>query len=192
MFAFAAAGLILLSGAAESDQGRPEAAAPTSRSEAGQREGEAELFDAIQRHYPEEYRALREALDRQNAAHPADGPAQAALRSRLLAAFYRRRADGLANAPAPLLNGINARQLTLIRMLASDDASLCAEFATTLFIGRFDLPAFYQGRATALAVSILEAAKVGEAMPPNLQRKGLGGGDAALWYEQLLLVEPSS
>jgi hypothetical protein len=194
MFAFAARSLLLPALAVLSAQTAPDAApaGPSLDYDAGQRAGGAEVFRAIQLHYPDDYRGLTQSLAREAAAKKGDGAALAALRSHLLAAFFRNRAKGLANAPAPLLNGINARHLLLIRLLAHDDAALCADFATSLFIGRYDLPAFYQERATSLSVSILEAAKAGEKLPPNPAREGLGGDDAASWYAQLLLVEPSS
>ena len=154
--------------------------------------GGGEVLAAIQRFYPDDYRQLQQALDRHAAAHPGDEAGRAGLRARLLADFFRRRSDGLANAPAPLVNAIVDRHLVLLRLLAGDDSALCAELADNLLIGRFDLPAFYQDRATALSVAIIEAAKAGEARPRDPARNGLVGDDATRWYEELLRVEPSS
>jgi hypothetical protein len=196
MFVFFATGLLSLLAAAVPISSGLEPSSPTGERpanfESGQRAGGAELLRAIELHYPEEHRALSESLDRAAAAHPGDEAEKVRSRSKLLADFFRLRSKGLANAPDALLTSINERQLTLIKLLARDDAKLCAEFATTLFIGRFDLPAFYQERSNALSIAMIEASKAGEKLPPNPAREGLGGGDAALWYEQLLLVEPSS
>ena len=150
-----------------------------------------EVFRAIETHYPDEYRVLIDQVWRDSAAHPGDPAARTATGRRLLGAFYKRRLQSLAFAPAPLLNAINARQLALIRRLAKADAALCAEFAGSLFIGRFDLPPAYQEEAAALAAAIVEAAKAGESQPPDPKRKGLAEDDAFAWYAQLLEVEPS-
>jgi hypothetical protein len=150
-----------------------------------------EVFRAIEARYPDDYRMLIDQIYRDAAAHPGDRAALAASGKRLLGAFYRRRAQGLANAPAPLLNAINARQLALIRRIAREDEKLCADFASSLFIGRFDLPASYQQEASALAAAIVEAAKAGETAPPDPRRKGLADDAASAWYAQLLRDEPS-
>jgi hypothetical protein len=151
----------------------------------------AALFDAIERNYPDEYRALIDTMYRQSAAHPGDPELSKTLRTRSIIQFYKRRTGGLANAPAPALNRINARQLALIRALARDDVALCAEFATTAFIGKFDLPASYQPRASALGILMVEAAKLGESQAQDPNRKALAEEDGSRWYESLLRIEPS-
>ena len=147
---------------------------------------------AVQRHYPDDYRRIMDALTRHAAEHPDDSAGRATLARQMLRDFFRLRADGLANAPAPRVNEIVARHLLLLRLLAKDDVALCADLASNLLIGRFDLPAFYQDRATTLSVSIVEAAKEGEKLPRDPARSGLGPEDATRWYEELLRVEPSS
>lgn len=150
-----------------------------------------ELFRAIQANYPDEYRVLIDQYYDVAAARPADRPALAAAGKRLVDALYKRHARALSRAPAPLLVAINGRQLALIRRLARDDTGLCAQFAGTLFIGRLDLPSAYQQEAAALAASILEAAKAGDAAPPGAARTGLSEGDASAWYSRLLELDPS-
>lgn len=152
---------------------------------------EGEMLRAIERYYPAEYRVLIDGIYAAGARLPANAPARAATRKRMLGAFYKRRVAGLANAPAPLLNEINARQLALIRRLAREDPRLCAEFATTLFIGGSDLPSSYESEASVLLAAIVEAAKAGEAAPPDPRRKGLADEDAGPFYAQLLQIEPS-
>jgi hypothetical protein len=145
-----------------------------------------ELFRAIERHYPGEYAQLVAALHRDDGAH---GEAQrlGALKARMIE-FYGRRSEGLANAPGPFLQRINARQLALIRELARDDVALCAEFAATALIGRFDLPAAYQPRVSALGALMVEASRLGEVLPPDPARATLSDADAGRWYESLLQV----
>lgn len=117
------ASLLLAAGAADALQVSAAASLPDrSAFEAELKfSGEGEMLRAIERSYPTEYRALIDAIHADAAAHPGDRPARAATRRRLLDAFYKRRAAGLANAPAPLLNAINSRQLALIKRLARDD-----------------------------------------------------------------------
>lgn len=152
---------------------------------------EGEMLRAIERFYPAEYRALIDGIYTAGARLPANAPARAATRRRILDAFYKRRVAGLANAPGPLLNAINARQLALIKRLAREDPKLCAEFATTLFIGGSNLPSSVESEASALLAAIVEAAKAGEAAPPDPRRKSLADEDAGPFYAQLLQVEPS-
>ncbi len=152
---------------------------------------EGEMFRAIERSYPDEYRGLIDAIYGDAASHPQDRAARAATKRRLLDAFYRRHAPQLANAPAPLLNDINSRQLALIRRLARDDSKLCAQFATTLFIGGTDLPSSYESEASALLAAIVEAAKAGEGSPPDPRRTSLADEDTGPFYALLLQIEPS-
>ncbi|HEY5722114.1 MAG TPA: hypothetical protein VIT45_07315 [Allosphingosinicella sp.] len=151
-----------------------------------------EVMNAVQRLYPGDHARIMEALRRHAAEHPDDVSGRAALGRRLLLDFFRLRADGLGNAPGPLVNDIVGRHLLLLRLLAKDDTALCADLADNLLIGRFDLPAFYQDRATSLSVSIVEAASEGEKSPRDPARAGLAAEDATRWYEELLRVEPSS
>jgi len=185
MIGLVALGLVVLAGNSPAAAGAPAFEAGIARPA-----GDA-VFRAIALHYPNEYRALADSLDRQAAAHPGDADALNAFRRRALARFYKGRLDDLMNAPASALNAINTRQLALARSLARDDAALCAEYATTGFIGRFDLPAAYQGRASALGALMIEAAKLGAGRPRDPRRRTLNGEDAASWYASLLLVEPS-
>gem|GEM_PF-6388133 len=152
---------------------------------------EGEVLRAIEQHYPVDYRPLIDAIYGEAIARPQDRAARTAIKKRLLDAFYRRRALGLANAPAPLLNAINARQLALIQRLAREDSKLCGEFATTLFIGSSDLPSSYESEASSLLAAIVEASKAGEAAPPDTRRKGLADEDTGPFYAQLLQMEPS-
>ena len=172
------------------------AAAPESRAQptAGDalRGGGREVMNAVQRHYPTDHARIMEALGRHAAEHPDDIAGRAALTRRMLLDFFRHRAAGLANAPGPLVTDIVGRHRLLLRLLAKDDTALCADLATNFLIGRFDLPAFYQDRATALSVSIVEAAREGEKSPPETARSGLAAEDAMRWYEELLRVVPSS
>lgn len=151
---------------------------------------EQDVVRAIEHHYPGELRMLIEALQDEAAAHPGDSDSREKLQTRAIASFYKSKAAQIANAPAAMLNDINRRQLALIRLLAGDDPALCAEFATTAFVGRFDLPAWYQERASALGVLMIEASKAGEMRPADPERGRLTEGDAALWYEELLRTEP--
>lgn len=186
------AGLILVAASAE-PEARDGLAGSGRDSKAYERELQGsvggEVFRSMQNHYPDEYRALIENLMQADTGR--DPAMRAKQRNRAVVSFYRRRADGLANAPPELLEKINARQLELIRRLARQDARLCAEFATTALIGRFDLPASYQLQASALGALMIEAAKAGEARPHDPTRKGLGIDDAASWYAQLLQMESS-
>jgi hypothetical protein len=149
-----------------------------------------EVLRAIEAYYPSEYGPLIDQIYRAAAA-PGGRSAPAVSGKRLFLAFYKRHMAALAKAPAPLLNAINARALALSRRLAKDDVPLCAEFASSLFIGRFDLPPSYQQEASALAAAIVEAAKAGEGQPANPLRDGLAEEDAFAWYSELLQVEPS-
>ena len=152
---------------------------------------EGETLRAIERYYPAEYRGLIDAIYGDALSHPQDQTARAAAGKRLLEGFYKRRLADLANAPAPLLNAINGRQLALARRLARDDEKLCADFASRLFVGRSDLPVTYQSESSALLAAIVEAAKAGEGQAPDPRRQSLSIEDAAAFYEQLLLVEPT-
>ena len=113
---------------------------------------------------------------------------RSSLARQMLLDFFRQRSDGLANAPPSLVNEIVARHRLLLRLLAKDDVPLCADLANNFLIGRFDLPAFYQDRATSLSALIVEAAKEGEKIPRDPARSGLGSEDATRWYEELLRV----
>ena len=154
--------------------------------------GGRELMNAVQQNYPEDHARIVEALRRHAAEHPDDIAGRAAYARQMLLDFFRQRSDGLANAPPSLVNEIVARHVLLLRLLAKDDVPLCADLATSLLIGRFDLPAFYQDRATSLSILIVEAAKEGEKRPRDPARSGLAAEDATRWYEELLRVEPSS
>ena len=135
-----------------------------------------EMVRAVALHYPDDYRALAEAAVTD--------------RGRLIADFFKRRAPGLRNAPPELMIRLNAMQLELIRRLARDDVALCAEFATTAFAGRLDLPDAYQRDASALGALIVEGSKLGEARGGEGQ--ALAKNDAFNWYSQLLREEPST
>ncbi|HMJ93653.1 MAG TPA: hypothetical protein VK472_06105 [Allosphingosinicella sp.] len=187
MFRFVAFLLLALAVSAPAPESRAQPAAGDAL-----RGGGREVMNAVQRHYPADYARIMEALGRHAAEHPEDVAGRAALGRRLLLDFFKLRARGLANAPAPLVNDIVGRHLLLLRLLARDDTALCADLATNLLIGRFDLPAFYQDRATSLSVSIVEAAKEGEKLPRDPARAGLATDDSTRWYEELLRVEPSS
>ena len=154
--------------------------------------GGRELMSAIQLNYPEDHARIMEGLRRHASEHPDDQAGRAALARRMLLDFFRTRADGLANAPPSQVNEIVARHRLLLRLLAKDDAALCADLANNFLIGRFDLPAFYQDRATSLSVLIVEASREGEKLPRDPARTGLGAEDATRWYEELLRVEPAS
>lgn len=170
-------------------------AAPGSRAQSTGSDvlrGGRELMNAVQLNYPQDNARIMEALRRHAAEHPDDTAGRSALARRLLLDFFRLRADGLANAPPSLVNEIVARHVLLLRLLAKDDVPLCADLATNFLIGRFDLPAFYQDRATSISVLIVEAAKEGEKAPRDPARAGLNAEDATRWYEELLRVEPSN
>lgn len=135
----------------------------------------AELFRAIERHYPDDYRRL--------VAAPGREP---------VAAFFQRRAAGLRNAPSDLLVRLNAMQLAIIRRLAREDVALCADFATSAFAGRLDLPDAWQRDASALGALIVEASKLGETRARDGGSPMLAEDDAFTWYSQLLREEPST
>ena len=166
------------------------AAPPQSAVSADSAVGHAgELLPAIELHYPDEYRRLIDALGRD----PAGGDAAAENeRVRLMADFFQGRAAGLRNAPPDLLVRLNAMQLALIRRLAREDVGLCADFATTAFVGRLDLPDAYQRDASSLGALIIEAAKLGEGRAGEEQGGALAENDAFIWYSQLLREEPST
>ena len=171
------------------------AAIPESRAQPSASDvlrGGRELMNAVQSNYPEEHARIMEALRRHTAEHPDDVAGRSSLARQMLLDFFRQRSDGLANAPPSLVNEIVARHRLLLRLLAKDDVPLCADLANNFLIGRFDLPAFYQDRATSLSTLIVEAAKEGEKMPRDPARSGLGSEDATRWYEELLRVEPAS
>ena len=152
---------------------------------------EGEMLRAVERLYPAEYRGLIDSIYGDAAARPQDQAARAATKGRLLRAFFERHASQLANAPAPLLNAINARMLSIIQRLAREDPKLCAEFATSYFIGTPDLPSSYESEASSLHAAIVEAAKAGGEAPPDPRRQGLDDEDTGTFYAQLLQVEPS-
>lgn len=177
MIGFIAAGLLALQA--------PDTAAPVPL-HAGPG---ADIFRAIERHYPDDYRDLRAALSRE----APEGSAEAdALKSRLLADFYRRRAPSLHKAPVAIMARVNERQLALMRSLARTDVRLCADFATSALAGRLDLPAVHQIQLSSLGALIVEAAKLGETNPRERQSGSLAEDDAFNWYSQLLRQEPST
>jgi hypothetical protein len=147
-----------------------------------------ELFRAIELHYPDEYRRLIDVPGRDavGAAAAKGSP------TRPMAGFFQRRAAGLRNAPPDLLIRLNAMQLALIRRLAREDVALCADFATTAFAGRLDLPDAYQRDASSLGALIVEASKLGEGRAGDGRTDALAENDAFTWYSQLLREEPST
>lgn len=152
----------------------------------------AEVVTAIQRHFPEEYAALLDETRRSASASPGDLNAARAARARWMSQFLKRHLDGLTNAPAPLLYAINRRQLWLTRALARADVALCAEFASTGFLGRVDLPAGYQRDASEILVLMIEAAKQGAALPRDARRQSMSDDDVAALYASLLEVGDST
>src|SRR5688572_6719654 len=170
--------------------GAPDTASPSESalSAASTFSPAGELFRAIELHYPDEYRRLidapgRDAVD----AAAAEGP-----RIRPMAGFFQRRAAGIRNAPPDLLLRLNAMQLAMIRRLAREDVALCADFATSAFVGRLDLPDAWQREASSLGALIVEASKIGESRPREGRTGTLAEDDAFIWYSQLLREEPST
>ncbi len=181
MIGMIAAALMLTAGVTEAPAGSGQSGDALRTASAGP------VLRAIETYYPNEYLRLVESLRGQSGA--ADQNAQ---RARLLVEFFKRRGDELGNAPASTLKSINDRQLALIRRLARDDAGLCAEFASTFFIGRPVVPSAYEQQAAELGALLVEAAKQGGAQPRDPVRTTIDEGDAATWYEQLLQVEPEN
>ena len=154
--------------------------------------GSREVMDAIQLNHPDAHARIRDAIGRYSSERPDDSSGRSALTRQMLLEYFRSRAEGLANAPPSLIAEIVARHRMLLRLLAKDDAALCADLANNFLIGRFDLPAFYQDRATSLAALIVEAAAEGEKRPKDPARSALAAEDLTRWYEELLRVEPAS
>jgi hypothetical protein len=142
-------------------------------------------FAAVRRHYPDEYRVLLETMLARIRETDGSFAAGHLIGAQAMREFMARRAPELVNAPAALLNRINAGQLELIRGLGRDQVALCAEYATTGFTGRTPVPEPYLSQAATLSVLFIEASRAGADRPRKAGRGMLAEADAGAWYAAL-------
>jgi hypothetical protein len=143
----------------------------------------ASTIAAVKRHFPAEYPALLgEMLARIKASNGSFAAAHL-IGAEVMRAFMLRHGAEVVNAPPALLNRINDRQLELMRGMARDQVSLCAEYATTGFTGRRPLPEPYLSQAAALGVLMVEASRAGADRAGEPGRGALTDADALAWYE---------
>ena len=149
------------------------------------------LFARMKRDFAREYEVMIRDLLVQ--AKTSDGNKQVMEQAgfRAIRGFYTAKLSAIVNAPAPVLNDFNARELNFVRKLAAQDVSLCRMYVMTGFGPGTVVPAGLRPEMAQIGLGMLAAAKAGAGRPVDPARGQPPGGDMAPWFAKMRELDPS-
>jgi hypothetical protein len=151
----------------------------------------AGLFQRLKRDFPADYESMILDLIRQAKASNGNKEVMAQAGFRAIRAFYKAKLSAIVNAPAPVLNDFNARELNFVRKLAAQDLALCRDYVMTGFAPGTEVPDNLVIDMNQVGLAMLAAAKAGAGRPVDPRRGPPPADDMNPWFAKMRELDPS-
>ncbi len=149
------------------------------------------LYVRLKRDFPGDYEAMIRDLLVQAKASNGDRQVMEQAGFRAIRSFYASKLSAMVNAPAPVLNDFNARELAFVRRLAAHDSALCSMYVMTGFGPSTVVPAELRPDMAQVGLGMLAAAKAGAGRPVDPRRGQVPSGDTEAWFAKMREIDPS-
>ena len=151
----------------------------------------AGLYARMKRDFPDDYEAMIRKVLAQAKASGGNREVMQQAGFTAMRDFYKAKLSAIVNAPAPVLNDFNARELGFVRKLAARDAGLCRTYVMSGFSPSTALPADLHVDMAQIGIGMMAAAKAGAGRPVDPARGQPPSGDFPVWFDKMRELDPS-